>query len=307
MLKTAKVYRYKSSGKLVAYLGWGEVIPLNSDLTFSAKPAHLVRRGTALQLTSYRLEVEVDRWKNTVRAVRGWDERHLSAKSDNPGAPLEDRIEVSPSDSFNEAEVKYIGKTCGHKLGFILIGVSVLCLPRLIPVHGWWVPASVFLIGAILVAATHSNGDPAKIREVREAKARVQKRAKDALDAALQSVDVWAALDGVGFENAVANVFRNQGYAVENTPRSNDKGVDLILKKDGLTTIVQCKAYSGRIGVAPVRELQGTRAAWPGTNGAMLVGLYGFSRAAKEFADERGIKLFSIVRDYLKTEYWPGR
>ena len=304
MLQTVKVYRYKNSGRLVAGLD-GQFIPLNRDLTLAGKPCHRVRRDTPLDLTSYRLEVDCDHKNNTVRIVRRWDEAHLPPKSEDPKAPIESRIDISPANSFNESENRYVGKTSERNLGYPVIAISIFVMPWFIGVYGFWPPIVVFVIGVIVVALTpsNSNGDPTKIREVMEGKTRLQREAQLALDHALHSVDVWADLDGISFENAVAEVFRRQGYAVKTTPRSYDKGVDLILSRDGVTTIVQCKAYGKNVGVAPVRELQGVRASWPEAREAMLVSLYDFSRSAKDFANEHGIRLFSISRDYLKTDY----
>ena len=123
----------------------------------------------------------------------------------------------------------------------------------------------------------------------------------------MRDVQVWIAFDGVQFEQAVAKIFREKGFVVEFTPRSNDKGVDLIIKKDGAVSIVQCKAYKKNVGVRAVRELVGVRASWPNAEEAFLVALFDFSRGAKEFAAEQNIKLVSIAKDYLKTDYRPDQ
>jgi len=46
------------------------------------------------------------------------------------------------------------------------------------------------------------------------------------------------------FESIVAKMYRELNYAVEQTPMSNDFGRDLVLKKDGKTTFVECKRYA---------------------------------------------------------------
>lgn len=66
-------------------------------------------------------------------------------------------------------------------------------------------------------------------------------KAERQLTQAMHDVHVWAKLDGVEFERAVARIYRERGFEVEFTPRSNDQGIDLILKKDGVVSIVQCK------------------------------------------------------------------
>ena len=123
----------------------------------------------------------------------------------------------------------------------------------------------------------------------------------------MHSVRAWAALDGIEFERAVARIYIEQGFEVEFTPRTNDQGVDLILKKGDKISIVQCKAYTRNVGVSAIRELAGVRAAWPQAEQAILVTLFDFSSAAKTFAAQHKIKLFSVARDYLKSDYRPEK
>lgn len=55
----------------------------------------------------------------------------------------------------------------------------------------------------------------------------------------------WYSLSGWQFEEEVADVFRRNGYKAEVTKGSGDGGVDIIMEKDGLKYIVQCKHYNG--------------------------------------------------------------
>lgn len=308
MLKVLKVYRYRSSGKLIASgMGNGYVFPLNSDLTFSSKEPHRVHRDTEFDLTPYRIEVEVTPRgnQNEYRIIRTWNENHLPPKSADPSAPLEHRIDISPSQEFSEAEKQYVGQSSGHPIGFALM-VGSFFLLWMAGLWGWWPPLVVFAAGILVVWLTKTPGDTSKILEVKEAKERLRQEAERKLHEAMRDVRVWAALDGVGFERAVARIYREQGFDVEFTPRTNDKGVDLILRKNGTVSIVQCKAYTKNVGVSAVRELVGVRASWPNAAEAILATLFDFSSAAKAFAAEHNIKLFSVARDYLKTDYRPG-
>src|SRR6266540_2288494 len=56
------------------------------------------------------------------------------------------------------------------------------------------------------------------------------------------------------FEEFVANVFRDMGYAVEITPRSGDQGIDLLMRKDNQLVAVQCKRWSTPIGEPEVLD-----------------------------------------------------
>ena len=61
------------------------------------------------------------------------------------------------------------------------------------------------------------------------------------------------------FEQLVGEAFRRQGYVIEETGLGGaDGGIDLILRKSGRTTLVQCKQWQNRqVGVKVVREMYG--------------------------------------------------
>jgi hypothetical protein len=308
MLKTLKVYRYRSSGKLILGLGNGSVLSLNSDLSFSGRGTHKVGRATSIEETSYRIEVEVTvkGGQENFQMIRKWDERHLPAKANDPNTPLENRIDISPSQEFSETEKKYVGQSAGDTFGYVLI-VGTLFLFLMAGVWGWWPPLISFISGIIIVRRTSSSGDVFKISEVTKAKERLRREAEILRSNAMRDVRVWAELDGVQFERAISLIYKEQGFEVQFTPRTNDQGVDLILKKNGKVSIVQCKAYTKNVGVSAIRELVGVRASWPDAEEAILASLYDFSKQAKIFAAEHNIKLFSVAKDYLKTDYRLGK
>lgn len=94
------------------------------------------------------------------------------------------------------------------------------------------------------------------------------------------------------FEILIGESFRRQGYSVEeNTGCGADGGIDLRLRKNGEYFIVQCKRWrTKRIGVSPVRELFGLKAA-ERAHGAIFVASGTFTEAAKRFAHENSITL----------------
>jgi len=67
----------------------------------------------------------------------------------------------------------------------------------------------------------------------------------------------WYSLSGWQFEQEVADVFEKNGYNTEVTKGSGDGGVDIIMQKNNLKYIVQCKRYSNH----PVTP-QELRALW---------------------------------------------
>ncbi|MCE2405817.1 MAG: restriction endonuclease, partial [Dehalococcoidia bacterium] len=68
----------------------------------------------------------------------------------------------------------------------------------------------------------------------------------------------WMSPSGAAFERELATLYRRLGYRVESTPSSGDQGVDLVLRKDGKTTVVQCKGHQDPVGPAIARELLGS-------------------------------------------------
>ena len=77
---------------------------------------------------------------------------------------------------------------------------------------------------------------------------------------------------------------------VERTPTSGDQGVDLVLRKNGVTTVVQCKAHKNGVGPAVARELLGSMVAF-GAKAAILACTGGFTRGVHEFVEGKPIRL----------------
>ena len=104
--------------------------------------------------------------------------------------------------------------------------------------------------------------------------------------------DYWMSLDGDEFEQELGTLYRYLGYRVESTPSSGDQGVDLILRKNGKTTVVQCKSHQAPVGPAVARELLGSLVA-SGADNAILACIGGFTRGVKEFVRGKRIALVS--------------
>jgi restriction system protein len=108
------------------------------------------------------------------------------------------------------------------------------------------------------------------------------------------------ALDAMSwreFEWTVSEAFRLQGYGVSETGGGGpDGGIDLVLRRDGKTFLVQCKQRRrGNVDVPTVRELAGVmndRQA----QGAFIVTSGRFTAAAEEFAGRNNIELLDRDR-----------
>jgi len=105
------------------------------------------------------------------------------------------------------------------------------------------------------------------------------------------------------FERLVAEAYARLGYRVEETGQSGaDGGIDLILRRDGRTTLVQCKRWRTQsVGVAIVREQFGLLM-HHGADATIVVTTGDFTPEARAFAAGKpmelvdGMRLLELVR-----------
>jgi restriction system protein len=64
------------------------------------------------------------------------------------------------------------------------------------------------------------------------------------VEASLSNKDFLYKLSPNEFEDVIAQMYRKLGYEATQTPYSNDKGKDIILKKDDRKYLVECKRYN---------------------------------------------------------------
>ncbi len=114
------------------------------------------------------------------------------------------------------------------------------------------------------------------------------------------------------FEQLVGEAYRRQGYDVEETGGGGaDGGVDLVLRGNGETVLVQCKQWRAQqVGVEKVRELFGVVTA-EGADRGILVTSGQFTRDAESFKVGKplvlvdGPALARLVRDVQKAPVPP--
>jgi restriction system protein len=94
------------------------------------------------------------------------------------------------------------------------------------------------------------------------------------------------------FERQVAEVYRQQGYRVDEVGGGGaDGGVDLRLRRGGQTSIVQCKRWKRyKVGVKPVRELYGVMAAEKADR-AIFIASGVYTDEALRFAEGKPVEL----------------
>lgn len=140
-------------------------------------------------------------------------------------------------------------------------------------------------------------------------KAFVERRIRQKLLEKQTGIDSIRALSWSQFELLIGQIYRQQGYEVFETGGGGpDGGIDLKLRKDGLTTIVQCKQWkSWKVGVSFIRELYGVLMA-SRADRAIFVASGEFTKEAREFASGKpiemidGTELLKLVRSVRGVE-----
>jgi Restriction endonuclease/Topoisomerase DNA binding C4 zinc finger len=99
------------------------------------------------------------------------------------------------------------------------------------------------------------------------------------------------------FEDVIANLFRQRGYEVKQTPYTNDQGRDAIMTKNGCKHLLECKRY-GDGGLSGRPDLQKFHSAivTDNTAGGFFVTTGSFTRAALEFGPKHRIELVDRSR-----------
>jgi restriction system protein len=119
----------------------------------------------------------------------------------------------------------------------------------------------------------------------------VSDRNKTALFKQNKTIEKVRSLNWQQFEQFVGRYFKDQGYFVVETPTGPDGGVDLVLRKDGEKTYVQCKHWKTyKVSVDKVRELLGSMVAGRADRG-VLVTTGQITSSARQFGKQHGIRL----------------
>lgn len=103
----------------------------------------------------------------------------------------------------------------------------------------------------------------------------------------IEKVDI---MDGIAFEQFLKRLFIYRGYNVSDTARTGDFGADLLLKKDGRTTVVQAKRYNNNVGSKALQEIYSARHHYKADE-MMVVSNSHFTKQAQVMAEEQNIEL----------------
>ena len=104
---------------------------------------------------------------------------------------------------------------------------------------------------------------------------------------------------GETFEQYLQVLFTKLGYRVERTKFRGDYGGDLVLRKDGVRTVVQAKRWSKSVGVKAVQEAVAAKGYYDCTE-AMVVTNSTFTRQAQHLARKNDVALWD--RDTLSSK-----
>lgn len=106
-------------------------------------------------------------------------------------------------------------------------------------------------------------------------------------------------MDGLDFEYYCADLLAENGFVdVQVTRSSGDYGIDILAEKEGVTYAIQCKRYTGLVGVKAVQEAYAGRDYYDRMVGAVLTNQY-FTKSAVQAA--RKLKILLWDRDYLQA------
>lgn len=110
-------------------------------------------------------------------------------------------------------------------------------------------------------------------------------------------------MSGPEFERFMADLFRQKGYQVQETPLSGDQGVDLVLPDlDGKRVVIQLKRWTGPVGNKAIQATFAGMAHYQADEG-WIITTSTFTKSARELARSTSVRL--IDRDEL-TDWLDG-
>ncbi|MEG4012464.1 MULTISPECIES: restriction endonuclease [unclassified Microcoleus] len=115
-----------------------------------------------------------------------------------------------------------------------------------------------------------------------------EKSRKRLLESGIVEVD---EMTGKEFEEFLRVHFINCGYTVNLTQDSQDYGADLILYKDGSTTVVQAKRSKNSVGIKAVQEVAGAVRHYKGNKGRVITNNR-FTENAQKIAKSNEVDLW---------------
>ena len=104
-------------------------------------------------------------------------------------------------------------------------------------------------------------------------------------------------MSGEEFEKLLGDYFKDRGYKVTLTPRSNDYGADLVLSKNRIRTIIQAKRYKNKVNNRAVQEIVSAKSVYNADKCMVVTNSY-YTKNAIKLAKANDVILWD--RDKLK-------
>lgn len=133
-----------------------------------------------------------------------------------------------------------------------------------------------------------------KIMEDYSCKIKNEKQKKDERETLSKKLDDLLELSPRDFELYIGQLYNHLGYITEITPLSNDKGIDILMRKDGTLYGVQCKRYKGTVGSPEIQTFIGALSHAKADKGIFVTtGMFSFE--AEKMAAEHPIQLINKI------------
>lgn len=115
-----------------------------------------------------------------------------------------------------------------------------------------------------------------------------QRKRRILLESGIDTID---SMSGAAFEEYVLERFRHLGYTGHLTPAGDDNGADMLLQKDGTTTVVQAKRWKNSVGIDAIRQVKGAMDHYAAAHGIVVTNST-FTESACELASSYEIELW---------------
>ncbi len=98
---------------------------------------------------------------------------------------------------------------------------------------------------------------------------------------------------GIGYEKQCKERLESLGWEASATPRTGDRGVDIVVAKRGLRVAIQCKSWASNVGASAVQEIYTGARIYKCDFGAVM-SESPLTEQAREMARELGVILVSL-------------
>ena len=105
--------------------------------------------------------------------------------------------------------------------------------------------------------------------------------------------DRFQTVSPFDFEDFIAHLFKTGGFEVQQTDYTGDFGADLILKKDGESTVVQVKRYlkTSPVGAQDINQVIGSKSYYK-CDHALMITTSKYTKAAEKLSQTADVELW---------------